>query len=68
MMERQANKILDIIADGRYSLSDIDYLGFHVVNLSTRQVRKNALTLADSIIHYSENPFSGDIDGQDTLF
>ena len=67
-MERQANKILDIIADGRYSLSDIDYLGFHVVNLSTRQVRKNALTLADSIIDYSENPFSGDIDGQDTLF
>ena len=67
-MERQANKILDIIADGRYSLSDIDYLGFHVVNLSTRQVRKNALILADAIIHYSENPFSGEIDGQDTLF
>lgn len=67
-MEKQANKILDIIANGRYSVSDIDYLGFHIINLSTRQVRKNALILADSIIHYSENPFSGDIDGQDPLF
>jgi hypothetical protein len=67
-MERQANKILNIIADGRYSVGDIDSLGFHVINLSTRQVRKNALVFADAIIHYSENPFSGDVDGQDTLF
>ena len=67
-MERQENKILNIISDGRYTLSDIDYLGFHIVNLSTRQVQKNALVLADAIIHYSENPFSGEIDGQDTLF
>lgn len=67
-MEKIARKIVDLIADGRYSVPDIDYLGFHIVNLSTRQVRKNALVLADAIIHYSENPFSGDIDGQDTLF
>jgi hypothetical protein len=67
-MEKQANKILNVIADGRYNVGDIDSLGFHIINLSTRQVRKNALILADSIIHYSENPFSGDIDGQDTLF
>jgi hypothetical protein len=67
-MEKQANKILNVIADGRYNVGDIDSLGFHIINLSTRQVRKNALILADSIIHYSENPFSGDVDGQDTLF
>jgi len=67
-MEKQANKVLNVIADGRYNVGDIDSLGFHIINLSTRQVRKNALILADSIIHYSENPFSGDIDGQDTLF
>ena len=67
-MEKQANKILNVIADGRYNVGDIDSLGFHIINLSTRQVRKNALILADSIIHYSENPFSGGIDGQDTLF
>lgn len=67
-MEKIANKIIGYIADGRYTLSDIDYLGFHIVNLSTRQVQKNALVLADAIIHYSENPFSGEIDGQDTLF
>lgn len=67
-MEKIANKIVALIADGRFTLSDIDYLGFHIINLSTRQVRKNALVLADSIIHYSENPFSGDVDGQDTLF
>ena len=67
-MEKIANKIIGYIADSRYTLSDIDYLGFHIVNLSTRQVQKNALVLADAIIHYSENPFSGEIDGQDTLF
>lgn len=67
-MEKIANKIVALIADGRFTLSDIDYLGFHIINLSTRQVRKNALVLADAIIHYSENPFSGDVDGQDTLF
>ena len=66
-MERVANKVVDLIADGRYSMVDMDSLGFHVINLSTRQVRANALAMADAIMYYSANPF-GDIDGQDTLF
>jgi hypothetical protein len=67
-MERVANKIIGLIADGRYSVSDMEALGFHIVNLSYRQVQKNALVMADSILYHSANPFDGDNDGQDTLF
>lgn len=66
-MERVARKVVDLIADGRYSLVDMDHLGFHISNLSTRQVKANALAMADAITYYSANPF-GDDDGQDTLF
>lgn len=67
-MERTARKIVDLIADGRYSMVDMDHLGFHVINLSTRQVRANALAVADSIMYYSTHPFDGDNDDQYTLF
>lgn len=67
-MERVARKIVDLIADGRYSVPDMDALGFHVINLSTRQVQKNALVMADAITFYHNNPFDGDDNGQDTLF
>jgi hypothetical protein len=67
-MERVARKIVDLIADGRYSMVDIDHLGFHVINLSTRQVKANALALADSIMYHSGNPFDGAPYEQDTLF
>ena len=67
-MERVARKIVDLIADGRHSLPDMDALGFHIINLSTRQVQKNALTMADAITFYHANPFDGDDNGQDTLF
>lgn len=66
-MERVARKVVDLIADGRYSMVDMNSLGYHVINLSTRQVRANALAVADSILYHSANPY-GDIDGQDTLF
>lgn len=67
-MERVARKIVDLIADGRYSLPDMDALGFHIINLSTRQVQKNALAMADAITYYHANPFDGENYGQDTLF
>lgn len=67
-MERVARKVVDLIADGRYSMVDMNSLGFHVINLSTRQVKANALAMADSIMYYSANPFDGECDGQDFLF
>lgn len=67
-MERVARKIVDLIADGRYSLPDMDALGFHIINLSYRQVQKNALVMADSILYHNANPFDGDNDDQYTLF
>jgi len=67
-MQKVANKIIDLIADGRYTVSDMDALGFHIVNLSYRQVQKNALIMADAITHYHNNPFDGECDGQYTLF
>lgn len=67
--ERAASKVLDIIADGRWSMPDIDSIGYHVINLANRHVKANALALADSIMYYSTHPFDGGIsDGQDTLF
>jgi hypothetical protein len=67
-MERTATKIIDLISDGRYSARDMDDLGFHIINLSFRQVQKNALCLADAIMYHHSHPFSGDVNGQDTLF
>jgi hypothetical protein len=67
-MERVANKIVGLIADGRYSLQDMDALGFHIVNLSTRQVQKNAIVMADAILYHNANPFDGENDDQYTLF
>ena len=67
-MERVANKIIDLIADGRYSVADMDSLGFHIINLSYRQVQKNALVMADAITYHHNNPFDGDTDDQYTLF
>ena len=38
-------------------------------NLSSRHAEKNALILADAIIHYQENPlYQEEANGQDTLF
>ncbi len=67
-MERIANKIVDLIADGRYTVTDMDALGFHIINMSHRQVRKNALVMADSIVYYSANPLEADNYEQYTLF
>jgi|AntAceMinimDraft_5_1070358.scaffolds.fasta_scaffold67082_1 hypothetical protein len=68
-MEKIANKFLDVLSDSRYTTSDINYLGFYIINLSGRHAEKNALILADAIIHYQENPFyQEEANGQDTLF
>ena len=66
-MEIIARKVLDTLSDSRYTVSDIDYLGFHIINNASRYAEKNALILADAIIHYQENPFTGGIDA-DKLF
>lgn len=68
MHQKKADKILTIIGDGRLTLADIDSIGYHIVNLSHRQVRKNALVLADAIMYHDGNPFDGGNDDQYTLF
>lgn len=68
LMERRANKVIDVIADARLSMPDIDAIGYHIINLSNRKVRANALALADSIMYHETHPFSGDDDDQYTLF
>tara|TARA_R110000803_G_scaffold54533_1_gene111240 strand:+ start:1430 stop:1639 length:210 start_codon:yes stop_codon:yes gene_type:complete len=69
-MEIIARKVLDTLSDSRYTVSDIDYLGFHIINNASRYAEKNALILADAIIHYQENPFTGGTDesNEGTLF
>lgn len=67
MHQRRATKIVDILADARLTTQDINSIGYHIVNLSHRDVRKNALVLADSIMYHDANPFHGD-DDNDTLF
>ena len=65
--QRTAQKIVDLLADGRYSVQYIEAIGYHIVNLSHRQVRKNALVMADSIVYHDTHPFyEGGND--DTLF
>lgn len=66
MHQRRAEKIVDILADHRLTLHDIDSIAYHVVNLAYRETRKNALVLADAIMYHDANPFHGDDD--DTLF
>jgi hypothetical protein len=65
--ERTAQKIVDLLADGRYSIQDIEAIGYHIVNLSHRQVRKNALVMADSILYHDTHPFD-EGHNDDTLF
>lgn len=50
--QKKAQKIVDSLADSRLTLNDVESIGFHVVNLSTKDVRKNALILADSILYH----------------
>jgi hypothetical protein len=68
-MQRPAEKIIDIIADARFTLQDMNMLGFHIINLSHRQVRKNAIVLADSILYHDANPYYEEVNyEQDALF
>ena len=68
-MERVAHKIIDIVGHGRYTLHDIDALGFHIMNLSNYHVRRNMLTLADAIMYHHANPFAEEDEYvQDSLF
>ena len=68
-MERLAHKIIDLLADSRYTLQDMNALGFHVTNLAHRQVRMNAITFADSILYHDAFPYhEGVMYEQDTLF
>lgn len=52
MNQKKAQKIVDSLADSRLTLNDVESVGFHIVNLSTKDVRKNALILADSILYH----------------
>lgn len=66
-MQRIAIKMLDLIADMRYTTMDMHMLGFHLVNLSPLGVRDQLVELANSInIYNDELPGVGD--GQYTLF
>ena len=65
--QRAAQKIVDLLADGRYTIQDIESIGYHIVNLSHRQVRKNALVMADSILYHDAHPFDEGVNGE-TLF
>lgn len=70
-MQRLADRLLDLLADSRYTMQDMDRLGFHVVDNSFRGVRQNVLALADSILYHSATPFDGSEDdngNQYTLF
>lgn len=67
--ERLAHKIIDLIAHGHYSLQDMNHTGFHVINLAHRQVRMNAITLADSILYHDAFPYHEGVEyEQHTLF
>ena len=68
MHQRRAEKFIDLLADARLTVNDFHDIGYHIVNLSHRQVRKNALVLADSIMYHDGNPFDGGNDDQYTLF
>lgn len=61
-MQRLADKVIDLLADSRYTMQDMDRLGFHVVDNSFRGVRQNVLALADSILYHSSTPFDGSED------
>jgi hypothetical protein len=65
--QRAAQKIVDLLADGRYTVQDIEAIGYHIVNLSHRQVRNNALVMADSIMYHDAHPFD-EGSNDDTLF
>jgi hypothetical protein len=68
-MERIAIKIIDLVADARLGMSDIDRIGFHVVENAKHGARKNVLALADSIMYHDGHPYYGDDEYvQDTLF
>lgn len=66
-MQRTALKIIDLIADMRYTTMDMHMLGFHLINLSPLGVRDQLVEMADSIKNYNDE-LPGDSNGQYTLF
>ena len=66
-MEKIATKIVGMVSDMRYTTSDMDHLGFHLINQSPLGVRDQLVIMADSIIYHNDN-LPGESDGQYTLF
>ena len=66
-MEKAAQRILDTVSDMRYTMSDMDHLGFHLVNLAPLGVRDQLVIMSESIIEHNAT-LPGETDGQYALF
>ena len=66
-MDKAAQRILDTVSDMRYTMSDMDHLGFHLVNLSPLGVRDQLVIMSESIIEHNTT-LPGESYGQYTLF
>lgn len=66
-MEKAAQRILDTVSDMRYTMSDMDHLGFHLINLAPLGVRDQLVIMSESIIEHNAT-LPGVTDGQYALF
>lgn len=66
-MEKAAQRILDTVSDMRYTMSDMDHLGFHLVNLAPLGVRDQLVIMSESIIEHNTT-LPGVSDGQYAFF
>jgi hypothetical protein len=68
-MERIAQKILTMLDDVRWTHRDLDYLGWQLVHLSHKPMRKRLLIIAEAItFHHNEELREDAHYEQDTLF
>ena len=66
-MERVAAKILAAIDDVRWTIHDIEYLGWQLVYQSPKPMQKRLAVLADSIMT-SQAKMDEQLEGQDELW
>lgn len=65
MIEKVADKILDMLDNVRWTKHEIDYLAWSIVNKSSAPIMRRVVYLSNRIIHH-HNTFQESTD--DTLF